>query len=327
MPKTSEVYKKLYHYTTWEGLQGIIETQTLWATNYKFLNDYTEIVLFRDKLISLLHPQLRKAYEKLNKQSPHFEQIINNKGGLVQFAQHGAERVVNAQYSGIGNEIYILSFCGQHENPKINNNGQLSQWRAYGAGGGAAVVFDTKKLEEILSLEGTQFEYGMGFIADVIYSDDEKKFKEELSDDLSTLADIPEKLLNHANSNRNNGVFESKSYGPFVRCISRYKHYGFSEENEVRVVALPVDEKMIKQAKADSTTLKPIKERKILKKNGQRIPYIDLFNSSDIELPIEKIIIGPHIKKDARATALRTKLDKTNIEITCSDIPYVGYRG
>lgn len=326
MPKTSEVYKKLYHYTTWEGLQGILENQTLWATNYKFLNDHSEIILFRDKLISLIHPYVRDAYVKLIQQSPHIEQKINQEGGLDQVVQHDTEVVVDAQYRATGDEIYILSFCGQHENPKVNNNGLLSQWRGYGTGGGAALVFDTKKLEEILPLEAKRFEYSAGHISDLIYSDDEIKLKEELSDDLSIIADDVKQLFNHANLSKKMDAGSLKGYKSFVNCITRYKHYGFREENEVRIVALPtvIDQELLKLANADGATLKPAKERKFRKNNGKNIPYIELFNSDDIDLPIEKIIVGPHKEKENRASALRAKLSKTKIEITCSDIPYVG---
>ena len=62
MQKVSEEYRKLYHYTTWEGLLGILQTQTLWATHYRFLNDYSELVLIRDKLIDSVVPIVKKEY-------------------------------------------------------------------------------------------------------------------------------------------------------------------------------------------------------------------------------------------------------------------------
>ncbi len=51
--------------------------------------------------------------------------------------------------------------------------------------------------------------------------------------------------------------------------------------------------------------------------------YIELFNSTDIEPPIERIIVGLHKEKEARVKELHTKLGETNIEITCSEISYV----
>jgi len=326
MQKTSEVYKKLYHYTTWVGLLGILQSQSLWATHYKFLNDYSEIVLFRNKLISLILPYVRKAYEDLIKRHQHIENSINQKGGLAQVAQHDTEVVIDALYRATGDEIYILSFCGEHKNPQVNINGLLSQWRGYGAGGGFALVFDTKKLEELLEIESKEFEYSAGHFCDLIYSDDEKKLGEELSDDLYILADCIKQFFHHTNFNENEEPDISRGYIPFVKCISRYKHYGFSEENEVRIVALPtvLDQVMIELASAKGFTLKSEKERNFRNKKGQHIPYIELFNSIDIGLPIERIIVGPHKEKENRAATLRSMLRKTKIEITCSDIPYVG---
>jgi Protein of unknown function (DUF2971) len=324
MQKTSEVYERLYHYTTWDGLVGILQTKALWATHYKFLNDYSEIVLFRDKLISLILPHVREAYEELIKESPHIKREINQVGGLGQVVQHDTEVFVDAHYGATGDEIYILSFCGQHKNPQINSNGLLSQWRGYGAGGGFALVFNTQKLEEMMEIEAKKYEYSAMHLCDLVYSDDENKLKEELSEDLSIIAGEVKQLFNRAKLSEKEKADTLKGYIPFVHCISRYKHYGFSEENEVRMVVLPLNQEILKLASTDGVTLKPEKERKFRKKNGQLIPYIELFNSIDIGLPIERIIVGPHKEKEARAAALRVMLRNTKIEITCSAIPFVG---
>ncbi len=117
----------------------------------------------------------------------------------------------------------------------------------------------------------------------------------------------------------------TKAYPAFTECIGRYKHHGFKEENEVRIVCcLPTkNEEYLRLAKKEGSTLNPEKERKFRTKNGELIPYIELFNSTDIVLPIERIIVGPHKEKDSRASALRVMLKSTNIEITVSDIPYM----
>jgi hypothetical protein len=327
MPKPSKVSETLYHYTTWDGLLGILQPpQTLRATHYKFLNDYSEIVLLRPKLISWVLPYVREAYEKLVKQSPQIEQKINQAGGLGQVIHPYTEVVVDAQYKATG-EIYILSFCRQHKDPRVNNNGLLSQWRGYGAGGGFALVFNTQKLEEMLEIEATKFE-GVGHFCDVVYSDDEKKFKDEISPNLSIIADvIVEVFFSRDNLSEEERLEKAKdAYSPFVSSIIRYKHCGFSEENEIRVVVLPtvVDEEYLELAKEESVTLKPEKERKFRIKNGEPVPYIELFKSSGMELPIEKIIVGPHKEKEARAAALRVMLRNTKVKISCSEIPFVG---
>jgi hypothetical protein len=323
MKKTSEIYEIVYHYTTLDGLLGILQTKTLWATHCKFLNDYSEIVLFKDKLVSLSLPYVREAYEKLIKQSPYVEQEISQAGGLSHVIQHDTEVFVNAQYEATGDDIYIFSFCGQHKDPRVNSNGLLSQWRGYGTGGGLALVFNTQKLEEMLEIEVKKFEYNVMNLSDVIYSDNENKLKEELSEDLSIIGNAVKAVFDKQKLIEKGKLAEA--YRPFVNCISRYKHYGFSEENEVRLVALPtvIDQEYLKLAGKDEV-VKPEKERKLRNKNGQLVPYIELLNSTDIELPVERIIVGPHKEKEARAAALRVMLKNTGIEITCSDIPFVG---
>jgi len=313
MQKTSEIYKRVYHYTTWDGLLGILEKKTLWATHYKFLNDYSEIVLFRDKLISLILPLVRKAYEKLIKQSPQIKETIEREGGLHEIIRHDTEIVVDAQYRATGEEIYILSFCGEHKTPKVNANGLLSQWRGYGAGGGVALVFNTLKLEEILEIEARKFDHSPMHFSTVVYGDDEDNVKRELSQHLSVLAGDVDQLFNRM-LGKEEKLDTRESYKAFVACITRYKHYGFHEENEVRVVVV-----------LPSSKVEHEKERKYRKRNGQVVPYIELFNSTDIELPIERIIVGPHREKETRAAALRVMLRDTKIEIMCSEIPYVGY--
>lgn len=324
MQKTSEVYKKLYHYSTWQGLKEILQTQSLWATNYKFLNDYSELVLFRDKLVSLIYPVVLEGYKQLIAHKPSLKGKIQEQGGLDHIVQHDAEVLIDSQYRALGNEIYILSFCGEPEKQSIADNGLLSQWRGYGAGGGAALIFDTEKLEEILAKEAMSYEYSAVLLADLIYSDDEQKLEEELSDNLKILADIAKLFFNHENVSKGKEIDSSEGYIPFVSCISRYKHFGFSEENEVRVVALPtlIDDQIIKLAKADGTTIKPEKVRRFRSTKEQRVPYIELFDSANIKLPIEKIIIGPHKNKEARKEELLEILPKTNIEIVSSEIPY-----
>lgn len=270
---------------------------------------------------------MREAHEKLVEEFPHIEQEIHQEGGLGQVIQHGTEGVVDAQYRATGDEIYILSFCGQHKNPHINSNGLLSQWRGYGAGGGFALVFSSQKLEEMLEIEAKRFEYSAMHLSDLIYSDDENRLREELSEHLSIISDVVKLLFDHQKLDEKEKLEEiEKAHHPFVSCISRYKHYGFSEENEVRVVALPtvLDQGYLEFAKAEEITLQPEKERKFREKNGQLVPYIELFKTIDIDLPIEKIIVGPNKEKEARAATLRVMLRNTKIEVACSDIPFVG---
>ncbi|HMC13498.1 MAG TPA: hypothetical protein VKG67_04050, partial [Gallionellaceae bacterium] len=62
----NEAHAHLYHYTTAAGLQGIVESQQLWATNIAYLNDAEELTGFFDRsLPHLLEESVRSAAEKI----------------------------------------------------------------------------------------------------------------------------------------------------------------------------------------------------------------------------------------------------------------------
>lgn len=324
MQKTSDIYKYLYHYTTWDGLIGIIKSQTLWATHYKFLNDYSEINLFRNKLVELMLPHVRDSYEQLISNSPGVLKKIEDAGGIDSVVKHDTEVLVDMQYNITSNDIYILSFCGEQDDCYINDNGLLSQWRGYGAGGGISIVFNTKKLETLLDIEYKNHEYQIIHLSDVVYSNNDAKLKEEFSEDLAILAKDAKVLFDPRV--KPDGTTVLQGFSSFAQCISRYKHHGFCEEKEVRVVAFPttLNKDVIEVAKSSGTTLKPEKERRFRAKDNGLVPYISLFDSIKAELPIEKIIVGPHREKESRAAALRIMLNKTGVQILCSDIPFIG---
>ncbi len=69
---------------------------------------------------------------------------------------------------------------------------------------------------------------------------------------------------------------------------------------------------------------KPEKVRRFRDKNGIITPFIELFSSLNKPLPIEKIIVGPHKDKEVRADGLKAMLKNTDIEVTVSEIPFIG---
>src|SRR4051812_31880063 len=49
---------KLFHYTSADGLRGIIERDVIWATNYRYVNDLTEFLyanaILREEILARL---------------------------------------------------------------------------------------------------------------------------------------------------------------------------------------------------------------------------------------------------------------------------------
>jgi hypothetical protein len=327
MKKTSEIYPRLYHYTNEQGLYGILDHKCLWATHYKFLKDYSEIVLFGDKLIEFLYPSTLDYYKELISEYPNAQDVIlAQEGGLEAIVKQDIEMFVDFSYKSLGQEIYITSFCGEHqENIFINENGLLSQWRAYGGDGGFAIVFKTHDLEEMLTAEYDSFLYETLLLADVVYSDDEEKYKQELSEFLHEISAYNKKIFETILKGKQEAPDSAlKACAAFISCITRYKHQGFKEEKEIRIVTMPTifDRYYQEMAGDENRNSKPEKKREFRDKNGKQIPYVELFQSLKTPLPIEKIIVGPHKDKDSRAAALRIKLRNTDIKVTVSEIPY-----
>ena len=274
-----------------------------------------------------LYPLTLDFLNKFNTESTNTKKFKDENGLLETFAKSIGKYLVELSYLQT-NEIYITSFCTEIKSVDnyTNKNGLLSQWRAYGGDGGYSIVFNTHILEKLIQLEYKSFQYDSFIFDNVIYSDQEEKYNKELSDQIKRISNFQQETFisgyhqanNLPNSSISKAGYENISTAPyyeaFAKCITRYKHCGFKEEHEARIIAIPLDIKGTSIAE---------KERKFRNKNVTQVPYIELFRSLDQKLPIEKIIVGPHKDKELRATALRIMLRKTDIEVTVSDIPYI----
>jgi hypothetical protein len=116
----------LYHYTTAKGLIGIVQSQTLWATNADFLNDAQELQFGRRELHDALHKQA-DALSPPDDESggPNYARATVMRSAADQLFPGGlyAQRRYHA--------VYVACFC---EKPDL-----LSQWQRYGGPGGYAV--------------------------------------------------------------------------------------------------------------------------------------------------------------------------------------------
>ncbi|MEQ1739681.1 MAG: DUF2971 domain-containing protein [Methyloglobulus sp.] len=323
--KLSDISPYLYHYTNEQGLKGILENQCLLATHYKFLNDFSEIVLFKEKLRELIYSCTFEFYNKIIPEYPNSQEIISTNGGLEAMVKHDSEVFVDSSYETLAREIYIASFCTKSEDKYTNENGILSQWRAYGGDGGFAIVLNTEGLEKMLDSEYQSFHYDGLLLGDVVYSSEDEKYKLEFTELLPHITAYQQEMFEQVRL----GVHEppnielsTNACNSLIQCFTRYKHRGFKEEHEARIVAMPLALPNSEIIEDNFYKSKLEKDRKFRNKNGIQIPYIELFRSLDERLPIEKIIVGPHKDKELRAAALRIMLRNT-IKVTVSEIPYI----
>lgn len=119
----------LYHYTTAEGVKGIIENDEIWATNFRYVNDLTEFIYAND----ILREEIR---HRLSSATPLVRAVLD---AIMNTPDHLVGEV----------DIYIACFCEKGD--------LLSQWRAYGGrGGGYAIGLGGIKLD--VDLAGSKYE-------------------------------------------------------------------------------------------------------------------------------------------------------------------------
>jgi Protein of unknown function (DUF2971) len=110
----------LYHYTSADGLLGILNTGTLWATQIRFLNDTAEFTFARDALVREAHLRAKRLKHPLVKRMVMRE---------IRRVEHGHI------------PAYVISFS--------ERGNTLSQWRAYAPRDGVAIGFYRGALRKV----------------------------------------------------------------------------------------------------------------------------------------------------------------------------------
>jgi hypothetical protein len=115
----------LYHYTSESGLQGIIETDRIWATDIRFLNDYTEFrQAFKDKYVEAL----TDAFSAGMRKDIDNTAALVIEGVLAKRNHVGILKIIEG--SAAGNETFVCSFTSSLQDG-FDPGDRLSQWRGY----------------------------------------------------------------------------------------------------------------------------------------------------------------------------------------------------
>ncbi|GAA0224182.1 DUF2971 domain-containing protein [Marinomonas primoryensis] len=285
----------LYHYTSLEGLLGILNSQSIWASHCEFLNDSSEF------------------HHALSFAKNHSAKIYMGDDYLSAFGwgmRHALERM-NKQ------DIYVSSFS---EKPDL-----LSQWRGYcPQGAGICIGFDKKLIEKYCSEKGYK-------LSRCLYDHEEQR--NHISEMVkSCLQKFPEAKVSRADydnldsKGQVNHVIDYQRYALegqgkpeadaalsefcnyINECAPIMKDYGFHEEAEWRVVARnPIDEIYHRTA------------------HSHLVPYIKIPVIKHDVNTIKKIIVGPNPSARRCISSIRSLLKSHSleeVEIANSSIPF-----
>ena len=194
---------RLFHYTDAAGLYGIVTSNKLRATHYKFLNDTTELRWANSVARTLLERKKESARSKVVKA---FVDAM-----LERIDEH------NSPF-----DAYLACLSSKRDS--------LSQWRAYGTGVGYCIGLNIAPLK---SLNLTVAEHH--FFVKVNYDVDDQKAQiaEVLNRVIRLLSAAPANLQEEAMT------WAQDCFEGLISVFSLYfKHPAFADESEWRLVLL-----------------------------------------------------------------------------------------
>ena len=318
-----KAHPELYHYTGAAGLRGIVETNSFRATHFADMNDLQEIHTLRVPLVDELKKRLIPIIDQVRLQNPlqdgvirrrdppqHLARVWGNALYRVVFADDDADRSAFCCTASFCSHVGDKSYERQH--------GLLSQWRGYGKGGGFCLVFDTAGLWRLFEQERGAFFYAYTDIREAFYPREASKQIECFTELLNTSAAVIKTALLE---DRDFSV--DQTLLPFVSSATAFKHQGFYEEREVRLVAMPWTERAAEVMRKEGHQPAPLKEVYKTSRDGRERRHISLFGKDFAPLPLQRVIVGPSRSQDANATFAR-KIVGGKIPVSKSATPYIG---
>jgi len=334
-PGFAAEHPDLFHYTDLSGLRGIFESNNLWATHFSQLNDSTEVMLLRQwitpRLASRVKPDAPKAPEAGNRHARRAAAKIPIPTERTCELDIFVDSMFRVAFEGFVNETngikveplgdpYVTSFCRHSPDSYEGSNGLLSQWRAYGGAERYCIVFDTQKLLDLLTCERNYHYWTYLCLTDILYATDDISI-DTLCPDLQNAAE-----QSYYRFRKNLPLnFSSDGVLALLSTAPRFKHQGFQEEQEVRIIAIPGKQSTVDMMRLERPEHKVAPLKTICSRPGktENCKYIALFDCLEATLPIKRIVVGPSKTQDKNLAEAR-RLTKNKFPLISSATPFIG---
>ena len=310
----------LFHYTSANGLVGILQNGVIWGTAYYSSNDESELTVGK----GILTPVFRNATQKMIQDNDPLVQTFSMRGvDIMEYARSFEQQIIGVTLHRLC--AYITCFC-RPAGKEDFLHGLLSQWRGYGVDGGYALQFSRKKLQE--AVEKTNEEKDLYYDLKDVHYTAENSLKEKVlnhtdsflqayMDHLNRLGEPLIELLNRGSmpspiANLSGGPLES-----LLDYLIQTKNQHFAEERECRL-------SLIEPVSSEIEVL----PTKYFNRGGLIVPYkktpLDTFPLLDC---IEWIVIGPNPRMVARFKSVIQMVQTAGLDIKVrpSHIPF--FRG
>jgi hypothetical protein len=276
----------LYHYTTAEGLEGILKTRSLWAHDVAFMNDWQEIQFGADPLIVRMREYLSEHPPDRDKPvAKEFEENIRlvimdaALDSLRKFTS--SERQFHPNY--MDEATYVACLSEEYDD--------LGQWRAYGKRGYAIG----------LTIEGLTRAAPPPLLGQVKYGE-------------PAVRDLCDSVIGYFETRRVGA--HPRTYGYFdtvnrlLPQLALIKHDAFHQEREWRLVVSPQQGRDRPEVKVRSTA-------------SGLVPYVEWAFEPPY---LAEIVIGPggdlHSERAVRMLLRARGFVPEQLQITQSRAPY-----
>jgi len=271
-PSRSE--EPLYHYTDQKGLLGILETECLWATHHRFLNDSSE----REGALDFFMAINRMASSEQHASSRYWNGLRQSLDLLLQSV-----------------DPYFVSFSNETGDPQLSGD-RLSQWRGYALNRqGFSLGFRADYMKRAADRLTDDLQAAT-FLLPCIY---DLQLKQEIAANImwghgEALTRIARERVGMSTP-QTERIIEDLNWQKefrrlqisFLNFTSQFKHDGFKEETEWRFAVYIF-------AGAPSRSLIHFRDGSF-----GRTPYIQIpLRLKDEDSPLRRIVVGPSQNKD-----------------------------
>lgn len=227
----------LSHYTSRAGLEGILDTETLWATNFLELNDSSEFFFAWEAL-------QRHAAAYLKARIPDDLKQGGNANDATLACVMAEVRTAFASSAPNSGHLYVTSFA-RAGNEDQERRGILTLWDRYTKFEGYCLQFLKRDIEHKLKLELTRGSYSSAGLAEVTYGLDEttsefRILSRQLGEHWLLLAARIIRDSRISPDYRNHWP-ESFLVRNIMEFCARHKDPCFEDEREIRVFLYPAD--------------------------------------------------------------------------------------
>lgn len=273
---------ELYHYTTSEGLKGILSSRSIWFTHTSTLNDPLELRYGKHLILEMLDDAINNETEE-----------------IIKILLKNLSTNINA-FDTIFYETYVACFC-ESEN-------LLSQWRSYASrGGGYNLGLRFRSNTKFYHTLDDSEKDSHVILRKMRYNIDEQK--ELVSNYISSIVASAADAIKHFKDHDGipdpwPNIAAIESVNILFDLMLSFKNSVFSEEKEWRLI-VAMDRKHRPEL------------LKFRETNEGLVPYLEMFIVEDLEgkstFPLQSIKIGPMLDEARNKSTLKLFMIKESV--------------